>query len=589
MDSENHLDNSSSTPLAAVGRDLADGRYVLVRHVAEGGTAHVYLGYDTWTETWRAIKTLLPDYASRPALRHRFEREAATMKTLSHDNIIAVYDAGIEGDTVFMVMEYAEAGSVIDWIERHGPMPPRMATNVVLELCAGIDAAHRQGVIHRDIKPQNLLVDRSGTCKVTDFGIAQVLEDTRMTMTGTVMGTMGYMAPEQNESAKHADERADVYSIAATFYTLVKGEAATHLFMAEEQDFDGIPESLASIVRTGSQYRRESRFQTVREMMGELEGALRMLAPDPLDTPPLVPYDLPSVEEMTPPSVDATATSGLGSQHGMNPLVRREPTNHEEATRDEPSVPSYIDQEWVQDLEEREGHYALERPEDEDVDDPRSLDEASDFDSDHEPLDLPDIRRTPPVVGRRQVGRNQAIRQGVAIALGTMAGLTVSGMLLLALVTANQLERMRRELVERHDLMMRIATERGSTEAVEKCSSLRAAGVPAKNCSELEEAVRMLLEPQVCLEQVRLVNRAIKLGERKGGAADDCFERTRAIGERDGRCMSLKTWGTDLDNANIDVGDIHHRIELKQETFGGQLSLLVGLWREVNPCGQPVR
>jgi len=284
-----------------MGRELADGRYVLERHVAEGGTAHVYLGYDTWTRDWRAIKTLLPEYASRAGIRHRFEREAVTMKTLSHDNIVTVYDAGVEAGTVFMVMEYAEGGSVIDWIDEHGAMPPRMATRVVLELCRGIDAAHQQGVIHRDIKPQNLLVDRHGVCKVTDFGIAQALDDDRMTMTGTVMGTLDYMAPEQHESAKHADERADVYSIAATFYTLLRGEASSHLFMAEERDLGGLPEDLAAIVDKGAQFRRERRHGSVRQLIAELEEALPHLPPDPPGTPPIVPPDVLRVDRLTPP------------------------------------------------------------------------------------------------------------------------------------------------------------------------------------------------------------------------------------------------------------------------------------------------
>ncbi|MBX2800901.1 MAG: serine/threonine protein kinase [Myxococcales bacterium] len=289
--------------LPSNGRTLADGRYVLVRKVAEGGTAIVHLGYDTWTETWRAVKTLQPEFAERPALRHRFEREAATMKSLSDEHIIAVYDAGVDEEVAYMVMEFAEAGSVIDWVERNGPMPPRMATQVIFQLCKGIATAHEQGIIHRDIKPQNLLVDRHGVCKVTDFGIAQIVDlETRMTMTGTVMGTIGYMAPEQHESAKHADERADVYSIAATFYTLIKGEAATHLFMAEPTDFEGIPEPLANIIRKGAEYRREARYGTVEQMIEELDQALTMIPPDPLDVPPLVSSDIPVLDDITPPS-----------------------------------------------------------------------------------------------------------------------------------------------------------------------------------------------------------------------------------------------------------------------------------------------
>ena len=177
-------DPITSPPAQKTATSIADGRYLLVQKIAEGGTAVVYKAYDTVDQQWRAIKTLLPDYAKRPALRNRFEREAKTMQQLHHPNIIQVYDAGGDNETAYLVMEYADGGSVIDWVERHGrPMPPQMATQVALELCAGIHYAHEEGVIHRDIKPQNLLVDRYGVCKVTDFGIAQVVaNEVRMTI-----------------------------------------------------------------------------------------------------------------------------------------------------------------------------------------------------------------------------------------------------------------------------------------------------------------------------------------------------------------------------------------------------------------------
>src|SRR5262249_44914619 len=154
------------------------------------------------------------------------------------------------------------------------PMPPRMAVLLTLEVCEGIQYAHEEGVIHRDIKPQNLLLDRNGTCKVSDFGIAMVAATHRMTLTGTVMGTLGYVAPEQYESAKHTDVRADVYSIAATLYTLVHGEAANHLFMADESDYQGIPKELAAVIRKGAQYQRDSRHQTVAELAQDLQAIL---------------------------------------------------------------------------------------------------------------------------------------------------------------------------------------------------------------------------------------------------------------------------------------------------------------------------
>jgi serine/threonine protein kinase len=297
---------STPPPPPPAYRSLANGRYILVRKLAEGGTAIVHLGYDTVEQQWRAVKELLPEYAKRPALRHRFEREAETMRELRHPNIIEVFAHGTEDETAYLVMEFAEGGSVIDWVEKNGPMPPRMAGEVALALCAGIQAAHEEGVIHRDIKPQNLLVDRNGVCKVTDFGIAQVVQETRMTMTGTVMGTIGFMAPEQHESAKHADERADVYSIAATLYTLVKGETATHLFMADDRDFDGLPDPIAEVIRKGSQYRREARYGTVAEMTKALRSSIDQLPQDPVDVPPLVAPDLRLLDEVTPPTFSST-------------------------------------------------------------------------------------------------------------------------------------------------------------------------------------------------------------------------------------------------------------------------------------------
>jgi serine/threonine protein kinase len=285
----------------AGGVSLKGGRYTLARKLAEGGTAFVYLGYDNDEKQWRAVKTLLPDYAKRPALRHRFENEARTMQALVHPNIVTVFDAGQEGETAWLVMELAECGSVIDWVERNGRMPPRLACKVVLDVCAGMEYAHERGIIHRDIKPQNVLVASDGTSKITDFGIAQIVEETRMTMTGTVMGTLGYMAPEQHESAKHADARADIYSLAATLYTLLMGEAPTHLFMADDRDFDGIPAVVVEVIRKGSQYRRELRHETMTEFGASLQTAMEQLPADP-EHPPLVRLGQAAPSELEPPT-----------------------------------------------------------------------------------------------------------------------------------------------------------------------------------------------------------------------------------------------------------------------------------------------
>ncbi|MEN0061605.1 MAG: serine/threonine-protein kinase [Myxococcota bacterium] len=561
MDSEKPLDHSSSTPLSAVRRDLADGRYILVRKVAEGGTAYVYLGYDTWTETWRAIKTLLPEYAKRPALRHRFEREATTMKTLSHDNIIAVFDAGIDSETVFMVMEFAEGGSVIDWVEANGPMPPRMATDVVLQLCRGIDAAHRQGVIHRDIKPQNLLVDRHGSCKVTDFGIAQVLEDTRMTMTGTVMGTMGYMAPEQNESAKHADERADVYSIAATYYTLIKGEAATHLFMADEQDFDGIPESLAAIIRGGSSYKRENRYQTVREMMGELEGALRLLAPDPLDTPPLIAPDMPNLEDFTPPSFDAS----VGSQSG-GAMV---PVGKVQLEEEEPPPPVHRD--YV---------IGVDDVSYEEVGDPQSLEKPTtpQIEMELDRLDRLDrqleFRRTPPAPARAaSPGRHREAIRAVVLVIATVASLGILIVVLTATLSASRIQRLEAEADFYHGRLMRTALEIGQSSIVPLLDNMAMADRMSDGYHDMRQHIFQLGESHDRRGQQTLIRRIQTLAD--GRVVPSCFRLTLEGGKQ-GPCITTGHWEDDLDEDIREYDRIQSEISKERATTSGRMAGCAG-------------
>jgi len=270
---------------------LADGRYLLVSPLGEGGMATVYRGYDQRLQVWRAIKILAPQYASKPKLRSRFEVEAQTMALLEHRNIVRVYDVGHDGPYAYIVMELVQGGSLVEWLEHNGAMPPRLAVDVILQLCEGIRAAHTKGVIHRDIKPHNVLVTTEGVCRVTDFGIARVEDRTEdgMTKTGAVMGTWGYMAPEQRTDAKHVDERADVYAIACTLYTLLTDKSPMDLFAADRNDpeLQAMHPSLAELILNAAEYKREDRVQSVREFMERLLEIRNDLPPIPADTPSL--------------------------------------------------------------------------------------------------------------------------------------------------------------------------------------------------------------------------------------------------------------------------------------------------------------
>ncbi len=260
---------------------LADGRYRLVEVLGEGGMAIVYRAYDERLQVYRAIKVLSTALARHPTIRERFLTEARTMARLHHPNIVGVHDVVQQGEQPYIVMELVKGGSLMDYLSEHGTMPPRMALDCVLALLGALGVAHEAGVVHRDIKPQNVLVTEKGKPKVTDFGIAHVTDDTgdrSLTKTGSVMGTWGFMAPEQRVSARKVDGRSDLYAVGATLYTLLTNEMPVDLFAAEMDDsvLHGIEASLAAVIRKATRYRPDDRYADVEEM----SEALRRIRPE---------------------------------------------------------------------------------------------------------------------------------------------------------------------------------------------------------------------------------------------------------------------------------------------------------------------
>ena len=284
--------------------------------------ATVFLAWDAKLKVWRAIKVLLPAYVSKKKLRKRFENEAHAMARLEHANIVRIYDVGVEGKVPYMVMELAEGGCIIDWLDRFGPMPPRLAIQVTMELCAGIQSAHEAGIVHRDIKPHNLLVTRNGVCKVTDFGIAQVVDQDALTKTGSVMGTWGFMAPEQRVDSKGVDERADVFAIGATLYNLLTNRQPTELYVADEDDemFEGIAPDLLKIIVKACSYKVIHRQDSALQLRQELEAVLADQPPIPPATPSLVlrTEDLPDSVESAhfSPTIVQELENALGPRDG---------------------------------------------------------------------------------------------------------------------------------------------------------------------------------------------------------------------------------------------------------------------------------
>ena len=251
-----------------------------------------------------------------------------TMASLEHRHIVRVYDVGRAGGSPYIVMELVDGGTLVDWVKQHGPMPPRLAVDAMIQTCEGVSAAHARRIVHRDIKPHNVLITAEGLCRVTDFGIARVEDDNEhLTRTGAVFGTWAYMAPEQRADAKKVDARADVYSLGATLYYLVTGRTPMDLFAAEKDPavMEGIHECLMPVLVKSTQYSRNDRYETVQHFITALV-ALRETTPvDPPDTPTL---GRPNLVAKPPP-----ARPPGGSGAASCDTTSRRPSSANPATR----------------------------------------------------------------------------------------------------------------------------------------------------------------------------------------------------------------------------------------------------------------
>jgi serine/threonine-protein kinase len=199
-----------------------NNRYELQAKIGDGGMAVVYRALDTQLNRTVAVKILRDTYASDPAFLQRFKREAQSAASLAHPNIVNVYDVGQDGDLNYIVMEYIEGVNLKDMINKEAPLPTQQALEITAQICDAIGYAHSRGLIHRDIKPQNILIDRSGRVKVTDFGIAKSQGDMTLTQTGITLGTVHYFSPEQAKG-QPATPQSDIYSIGVVLYELLTG------------------------------------------------------------------------------------------------------------------------------------------------------------------------------------------------------------------------------------------------------------------------------------------------------------------------------------------------------------------------------
>ncbi|HVE92375.1 MAG TPA: PASTA domain-containing protein [Actinomycetota bacterium] len=265
---------------------LAD-RYELVRRVGTGGMADVYLARDTQLRRQVALKILHAQYAGDQSFIDRFRREAHAAANLQHPNIVQIYDWGREDDYHFIVMEFIEGTSLKDLIASKAPLAPKRAAKIAEQVLAALGVAHRSGLVHRDIKPGNILLTRDGEAHVTDFGIARAASGDTNTQTGTILGTAYYLSPEQAQGLP-LDGRSDLYSLGVVLYEMTTGRrpftgdspvsiAMKHVRENADRPTKirpGLPADLEAIILTAMAKSPEDRYSTAAQMRRDVESFL---------------------------------------------------------------------------------------------------------------------------------------------------------------------------------------------------------------------------------------------------------------------------------------------------------------------------
>ena len=264
------------------GQKIND-RYEIVRSIGEGGMANVYLGYDTILDRNVAIKVLRGDLSNDEKFVRRFQREALSASSLSHPNIVEMYDVGEDNGIYYIVMEYVEGQTLKQLLKRRGSLTLSEAIDIMLQITDGMAHAHDSYIIHRDLKPQNIMIQDDGQIKITDFGIAMALNSTQLTQTNSVMGSVHYLPPEQ-ASGKGSTIKSDIYSMGIIFYELLtgsvpfKGENAVEIALKQmkeplpdlKDENPSIPMSVENVIMKATAKNPKNRYNDSREMHDDL-------------------------------------------------------------------------------------------------------------------------------------------------------------------------------------------------------------------------------------------------------------------------------------------------------------------------------
>lgn len=264
-----------------------NNRYVIVKSIGEGGMANVYLANDSILDRKVAIKVLRGDLSSDDKFIRRFQREALSVSNLSHPNIVEVYDVGEEDGEYYIVMEYIDGKTLKQLLKKRDSLTLTEVIDIMTQLTDGIAHAHESYIIHRDIKPQNIMIEDDGKVKITDFGIAMALNATQLTQTNSVMGSVHYLPPEQ-ASGKAATVKSDIYSLGILMYELLtgtvpfRGDNAVEIALKHMKDKipsirkqnPSIPQSVENILLKAAAKNPRNRYDSAREMHDDLLNCL---------------------------------------------------------------------------------------------------------------------------------------------------------------------------------------------------------------------------------------------------------------------------------------------------------------------------
>lgn len=269
------------------GQKIND-RYEIIKTIGEGGMANVYLANDTILDRKVAIKVLRGDLSNDEKFIRRFKREALSVSNLSHPNIVEVYDVGEEDGNYYIVMEYIEGKTLKQLLQKRGALTLNEVIDIMTQLTDGLAHAHEAYIIHRDIKPQNIMIEDNGLVKITDFGIAMALNSTQLTQTNSVMGSVHYLPPEQ-ANGKGSTVKSDIYSLGILMYELLtgsvpfKGDTAVEIALKHMKEKipsirkqnPTIPQSVENIILKATAKNPKNRYDNVRDMYKDLQTALQ--------------------------------------------------------------------------------------------------------------------------------------------------------------------------------------------------------------------------------------------------------------------------------------------------------------------------